>query len=209
MGLMRALGRAGTLALAGAAAGYYLRRRGLLGQAPTGIAPAPAPPSEPLFVPQPEEPQPEPSVEEPEDVSGEVVEPGEQQPTEEFPPPEEALDPDPDEVVEPPPAADDRPDVTAVVDDLLAGEGALADAQVVASEDARVAEAVRVTLAETPGLLSAPIDIEVEGGHVTLYGELERQESIEAVERKAREVDGVRALQSRLHLPGMAAPDAR
>ena len=203
---MRALGRAGTLALAGAATGYLLRKRGLLGGPPATLSPAPAPPSEPLFVPQTEPAAA--TEEEPEAVSGEV--------DEAEPAAADSPEPIPDDAevvaveVEPEPADPaDRPDVTAVVDDLLAGEGSLTDAQVVGSEDARLAEAVRAALAETPGLLTAPIDIEVESGHVTLYGELERPESIEAVERKAGEVDGVRGLESRLHLPGMAARDAR
>ena len=239
---MRALGRAGTLAVAGAAAGYFLRRQGLLGRPPAALAPAAeppsAPPSEPLFVPQPEPAPAQSAVDEPESVTGEVQEvaqpepdapevepvpedaelvgvevepePEEAEGTEEFPAAEEPLDPDPEEVVEPPPAEEERPDVTAVVDDLLAGgsprEGAMADAQVVASEDARVAEAVRIALAETPGLLSGPIDIEVENGRVTLVGELERPESIAAVERKAEAVEGVRGLRSFLHLPGTPPP---
>ena len=226
MGLMRALGRAGTVALAGAAAGYFLRRQGLLGEPPAALRPAAEPPSEPLFVPQADEAPPQPAAEEPEAVSGEVepepqpgsadAEPAPEDAelvaseTEEFPAAEEALEPDPDEVVEPPSADEERPDVTAVVDDLLAGgnprEGAIADAQVVYSEDARLAEAVRVALAETPGLLSSPIDIEVNRGQVTLYGEVERPEAIVAVEQKAKEVEGVRELQSLLHLAGTPAP---
>jgi osmotically-inducible protein OsmY len=111
--------------------------------------------------------------------------------------------------VEPPATEEERPDVAAVVDDLLGGEGAMTEASAVMSEDARLAEAVRAALAETPGLLSSPIDIEVEAGHVTLYGELDRPEAIEAVERKAESVDGVRELRSLLHLPGTPAPESR
>lgn len=211
---MRALGRAGTLALAGAAAGYVMRKRGLLGQSPGALAPAPAPPSEPLFVPQAAPPAPA-TEEEHEDVSGEVEEvdaptteservPEEAEVVE--PEPEPELNPDPKEVVQPPAADEERPDVAAVVDDLLGGEGAMTEASAVMSEDARLAEAVRVALAETPGLLSAPIDIEVEAGQVTLHGELDRPEAITAVERKAESVDGVRVLRSLLHLPGTPAP---
>jgi hypothetical protein len=197
MGLMRSLGRAGSLALAGAAAGYYLRRRGLLGGPPAMLGP-PAP--EAPLVPEPESsPEYAPTEEgEPETVDG-VVEPA----------PED--EPEPDEVIDPP-SAEERPDVNAVVDDLLAGglprEGALADAVVVdETEDARLAEAVRIALAEEPGLLSAPVDIEVAGGRVTLHGELEQPDGIVAVERKAAAVEGVRALQSFLHLPGTPDPE--
>ena len=200
MGLMRSLGRAGSLALAGAAAGYYLRRRGLLGGPPATLGP-PAP--EAPLMPQPEaSPEYAPNQEgEPETVDG-VVEPA----------PED--EPEPDYVTEPPPAEEERADVTAVVDDLLAGgrphEGALTDAVVVdETEDARLAEAVRIALAEEPGLLSAPVDIEVAGGRVTLRGELEQPDGIVAVERKAAAVEGVLALQSLLHLPGTPAPERR
>jgi BON domain-containing protein len=209
MGLMRALGRAGTLALAGAAAGYYLHRRGLLGGPAPALSPAPEPPSEPLFVPQPEA---APAGAEHEPVEGVLEEP-EPEPA----PASEDFDAVPDDAelvpgeVEPEPEAEEeRPDVTAVVDDLLAigREGAIAEAHVVsASEDARVAEAVRVALAEEPGLLSAPIDIEVERGRVRLYGELERSETIAAVERKTEGVEGVLAVQSLLHLPGDPPPE--
>jgi hypothetical protein len=211
MGLMRALGRAGTLALAGAAAGYYLHRKGLLGGGPATLGP----PAEPSFAPQP---QPEP---EPETVDG-VVEEAELPTDEPEPVPEdaelvaveEALEPEPEDVTEPPAAAEERPDVTAVVDDLLARgrpqEGAMADADVVEGpDDAHLAEAVRIALAEEPGLLSAPVDIEVQGGRVTLRGELERPEGIAAVERKVEAVEGVSELQSLLHLTGTPPPERR
>jgi BON domain len=214
MGLMRALGRAGSLALAGAAAGYYLHRKGLLGGTPATLGP----PAEPPFAPQPET--------EPETVDGVVEEAelpadepagadGEHVPEDaELVTVEEALEPEPDDVTEPPPAEEERPDVAAVVDDLLAWgrpqEGAMADADVVdESEDARLAEAVRIALAEEPGLLSAPVDIEVQGARVTLRGELERPEGIAAVERKVEAVEGVSELQSLLHLTGTPPPERR
>ncbi len=215
MGLMRALGRAGSLAVAGAAAGYLLRRRGVLGaQAPGLRPPMPPAPSEPLFVAQTDEPdageqvavevEPVPPEPEPAPVEVDVVveeETVEWNGTEV----EEAIG----EVIEPPPAEEERPDVTVVVDDLLGErEGSVTDAEVVApSEDAQVAEAVRVALAEEPGLLTGPVDIEVEDGQVTLRGELDRPEGILAVERKAEQVAGVRDLKSYLQLAGTPAPD--
>jgi hypothetical protein len=195
---MRALGRAGSLAIAGAAAGYLLRRRGLLGAPPPALHPAAPPPSVPLFVTQRDEPD-----------EGEIeaveVEPEGETAEWDGAEVEEAAG----EVVEPPPGEEERPDVTAVVDDLLGGrEGAVADAEVVQpSDDARLAEAVRIALAEEPGLLTAPVDIEVEGGYVTLRGELDRPEGIAAVERKAEGVAGVRGLQSHLQLAGTRRPD--
>jgi hypothetical protein len=246
---MRALGRAGTLALAGAAAGVYLRRKGLLGGGPPAlVSPVAAPVvPHPEAVPPAKDAEPETVdgvVEEPEIVADEpaamegepedaelvaweaeptfvptfeptfepTIEPEEE--TIEAPAVEEPLEPGADDVIEPPPAPEERPDVIAVVDDLLAGgrpqEGAMVDASVVEEAgDARLAEAVRTALAEEPGLLSAPVDIEVEGGRVTLLGELPRPEIIAAVERKAEDVDGVRSVQSLLHLAGTPAPRRR
>jgi hypothetical protein len=178
----------------------------LVADEPEAVEPAPAPEDAELVAgegePEPEQDTVEtPAVEEP---------PVEEPPVEE-PPIEEPLEPDADDVTEPPPAVEERPDVTDVVDDLLAAgrphEGAMADASVVEdSDDARLAEAVRTALAEEPGLLSAPVDIEVDGGRVTLLGELDRPEIIAAVERKAEAVEGVRSVQSLLHLAGTPAP---
>src|SRR3954471_8941342 len=232
MGLMRALGRAGTVALAGGAAGGYLRRKGMLGAAPPALGPPVGAP--PVPQPEAESPPSPPEEAEPETVDGVVeepelaaahpepaeaepvpedaeVEPEPEEDTVEAPAVEEPVEPEPGDVTEPPPAEEERPDVTAVVDDLLAAgrprEGAMADAAVVdESGDARLAEAVRTALAEEPGLLSAPVDIEVEGGRVTLLGELDRPEIIAAVERKAEGVEGVRSVQSFLHLSGTPSP---
>lgn len=201
---MRALGRAGSLALAGAAAGYLLHRRGLLGAPPAALQAPSAPPSEPLFVTQPDEHE----EEEPLAVEVELAAVEEDETVEwDAGDVEEAAG----EVIEPPAAEEERPDVTAVVDDLLGQrEGSVVDAEVVPTpDDAQLAEAVRVALAEEPGLLSAPIEIEVEGGYVTLRGQLDRPEGIAAVERKAEQVEGVRGLQSLLQLSGNRAPDQR
>jgi hypothetical protein len=238
MGLMRALGRAGTLAMAGAAAGVYLRRKGLLGGGPPAlVSPVAAPVTpEPEAVPPVKDAEPETldgvveephiaaeepaAVEaEPEDaelVAGEADRPFEptmepEEETVETDVIEEPLEPGADDVTEPLPAAEERPDVISVVDDLLAAgrprEGAMADASVVDEpEDARLAEAVRTALAEEPGLLSAPVDIEVAAGRVTLLGELARPELIAAVERKAQDVEGVRSVQNLLHLDGTPVP---
>src|SRR3954451_10047474 len=95
MGLMRALGRAATPAAAGAATGYLMRRRGLVGGQPAALETPVAPPPEPPAVVIEQETV-EWTAAEMEEAVGEVVEP------------------------EPPPADhDDRADVTAVVDDLL------------------------------------------------------------------------------------------
>ena len=215
MGLMRVLGRAGSLAVAGAAAGYLLRRSGVLGgQAPALRPPTPPPPSEPRFVAQTDEPdageqlavevEPDPPEPEPAPVEVDVVV---EEETVEWngAEVEEAAG----EVIEPPRGEEERPDVTAVVDDLLGErEGSVTDAEVVApSEDAQVAEAVRAALAEEPGLLTGPVDIEVEDGRVTLRGELDRPEGILAVERTAEQVAGVRGLKSYLQLAGTPPPD--
>src|SRR3954447_24231626 len=143
MGLMRTLGRAGTLALAGAAAGVYLRRKGLLGGGPPALVSPVAAPVAPQAeaVPPVKDAEPETLygvVEEPhtaaeepaaveaepadaELVAGEADPPIEpEEDTVETDVVEEPLEPGADDVTEPPPAAEERPDVISVVDDLLA-----------------------------------------------------------------------------------------
>jgi BON domain-containing protein len=206
MGLMRALGRAGTLAAVGAAAGYFLRRSGVLGEPPPILEPAPEPPFEPLRLYQPEPASADDELEVLEGVAEEVEPDDSTHDVEPVPEDAEVVE------IEPEPVPQERADVTAVVDDLLAArrpqEGAITEAEVVSasSEDVRLAEAVRVALAEEPGLLSAPIDIEVLQGRVKLLGELDRPEVIAAVERKVDGVDGVLAVQSLLHMPGTPPP---
>jgi hypothetical protein len=204
MGLMRALGRAGSLAVAGAAGAYLLRRRGLTtAQAPQLQAPT-APVSEPLFVSQADQPdEGELEAVEVEEAPVEEVETVEWDGAEV----EEAAG----EVIAPPPQGEEMLDVTAVVDDLLGDrEGAVTDAEVVQpSDDARLAEQIRIALAEEPGLLTAPVDIEVDGGYVTLRGELSRPERIIAVERQVEALAGVRSLESYLQLGGTWPPQDR
>jgi hypothetical protein len=108
MGLLRAIGRAAPLIVAGAAAGWYLRRQGLLGGARRPALPWPPDPQDPV--------DPSPAASEP---------PPDDEPIEEHA-----------EAVE---AVSDAADVTAVVEDLLAAapgeDEAIVDAEVVEEED--------------------------------------------------------------------------
>jgi hypothetical protein len=194
MGLMRVLGRAGTLALAGAAAGYYMRRKGLLGEGPVALGP-------PVETPPGSSPEAAPVGDsEPETLDGVVEE--RDQPEDEPEPAGRDPAPEDAELVAVEVAQPDRE---------APGEEPLTETEVVVdpSDDERVAEAVRAALVAEPGLLSAPVDIEVESGHVTLRGECERAEGMAAVERKASAVEGVRYVESLLHLAGTPAPKGR
>jgi BON domain len=201
MGLLRAIGRAAPVIVAGAAAGWYLRRQGLLGGAPRPALPWPPDPPEPA--PAPPEPPPPP----PETVQHEVV----------ASPPEDAPDDEPmehhAEAVE---AVSDAADVTAVVEDLLAtapGEAeTIVDAEVVEDEDPaeqaerELTERVRVALAEQPGLLAGSVSVVASGGTIWLRGQLDRPEAITDAGRRAAAVEGVTDVRNLLHLPGTPPP---
>jgi hypothetical protein len=185
--LLRGIGRAVPLVAAGLAAGWYLRRQGVLG--------GPARPELP-WPPDPEPAPPEPAVVAETRVA-EVVE----APTEETEPLAAHV-----EAVE---AVSDAADVTSVVEDLLAvapGEEAeITDAEVVDDGD-DLDERVRQALAEIPGLLSGSVQVGSDRGVVWLRGEVERPEAIEEAERRAASVRGVAEVRNLLHLPGTPPP---
>jgi hypothetical protein len=188
MALLRGLGRAAPLLAAGLAAGWYLRRQGLLGGDARPELPWPPDPAE---------------------VSPEA-------PPVDEPPPEQlatAAEPEPDEPleahVEAVEAVSDAADVTAVVEDLLAvapgEEPEIVDAEIVEdSED--LDDRVRTALAEIPGLPSGSVQVESSRGIVWLRGELERPEAIAEAERHAASVGGVAEVRNLLHLPGTPPP---
>jgi BON domain-containing protein len=110
------------------------------------------------------------------------------------PPPDEPMDAH----VEAVEAVSDAADVTSVVEDLLA---------VAPGEEAPdLAEAVRATLDEVPGLRSESMRVESSAGVVWLRGELERPEAISEAGRRAASVPGVSEVRNLLNLPG--APPA-
>jgi hypothetical protein len=189
MGLLRGISRAAPLVAAGLAAGWYLRRQGLLGAPAHTQLPGPPEPTPP----PPEDAQP-PAAE---TRVREVVEPEHEEP------PIEAH-------VEAVEAVSDAADVTAVVEDLLVvppgDEQQIVDAEVVDEGGIDLAESVRVALAEIPGLLPDAMAIETAGGVVWLRGELERPEAIAEAERRAASVSGVTEVHNLLHLPGTPPP---
>jgi hypothetical protein len=197
MGLLRALGRAAPLIAAGAAAGWYLRRQGLLGAGSRPALPWPPQPPAPA-PPPPAEAEPPPPAEQA-TVVRETAEP-----------PDEPIEQHA-EAVE---AVSDAADVTAVVEDLLAaapGEEGIVDAEVVEEDSEEEAERalterIRVALAEQPGLLAGSVSVVVSGGTVWLRGQLDRPEAITEAERRAAAVDGVRDVRNLLHLPGTPPP---
>jgi BON domain len=201
MGLLRAIGRAAPVIVAGAAAGWYLRRQGLLGGAPRPALPWPPDP------PEPPPPAPEPPAE---TVQRQVVEP---------PPEDPPAVPDDESIehhAEAVEAVSDAADVTAVVEDLLAaapGEAeTIVDAEVVEEEDPaeqaerELTERVRIALAEQPGLLAGSVSVVASGGTVWLRGQLDRPEAITDAGRRAAAVEGVADVRNLLHLPGTPPP---
>lgn len=214
MGFLRGIGRAAPLLAAGLAAGWYLRRQGLLGgqpqaELPWPPEPAPAPSAPPVAAETkmaevveapPEEPPPPVAAE---TKMAEVVEA----------PPEE---PEPPEPSEPPMEAhaeavedvSDASDVTSVVEDLLSGPPGdeIVDAEVVDDDPGDLDERVSVALAEIPGLLPGSVNVESYRGAVWLRGELESLETIDEVERRVTSVPGVTEVRNLLHLPGTPPP---
>src|SRR4051794_1129115 len=200
MALLRGLGRAAPLLAAGLAAGWYLRRQGLLGAPPQ---PEPAWPPDPA--PEPPPPPPAPPVAE-ETRMREVMEPPAppvveatrvaevMEPPEPEPEPEEPIDAH----VEAVEAVSDAADVTSVVEDLLAGE--IVDAEVV--EEGDLEARVHAALAE----ISGSVRVESYRGIVWLRGELEPAEAIDEAERRAGSVSGVTEVRNLLHLPGTPPP---
>lgn len=186
MGLLSAIGRAAPLVAAGMAAGWYLRRQGLLGGRPQSALPSP--------------PQPEPVIESTaEEAPAPEPDPGEYEPE---------LEHHLDAVA----AVSDAADVTAVVEDLLAAApGEITDAEVVEDEahpdDPEIAAAVRLALAGEPGLLSGSVEIDVVGGTAWLRGELTRPADIERAGRRAGSVRGVSGVRNELQLPGASSAE--
>ncbi len=178
MAILRGIGRVTPVLAAGLAAGWYLRRQGLLGAPPAPElppAPEPAPPR-----PAPE-PEPEPQSEEPLEAHVEAV---------------EAVSD----------AADVTAVVEDLLAAAPEEEDRIVDAEVVDEGAPDLAETVRLRLAEVPGLLAESLRIESSGGVVWLRGELERPEAIAEAERLAASVSGVAEVRNLLHLPGTPPP---
>jgi hypothetical protein len=178
MGLLRGIGRVAPLVAAGLAAGWYLRRQGLLGAPPHTELPRPPEPAPPPVAETRVRDVPEPEPEEPSIEAVEAV--------------SDAADVT--SVVE---------DLLAVVP---GDEQQIVDAEVVDERGIDLAESVRQALAEIPGLRSDSTEIETTEGVVWLRGELERPEAIAEAERRAAALPGVSEVHNLLHLRGTPPP---
>jgi osmotically-inducible protein OsmY len=76
-------------------------------------------------------------------------------------------------------------------------------------DDATLAHKVETVIFRDPAVPKGQINVNAEEGVVTLRGEVPRQSMIDALVARAREVGGVRRVESLLHLPGEAAPMRR
>jgi BON domain-containing protein len=170
--------RAAPLLAAGAAVGWYLRRRGLLA-APQPALPQTAPPAEP----PPERAEPEPQ-------------------------PEAEIAPHAEAVAAVSDAQDVGAVVEDLLTSVPEEEEDVMEAEVVPAPQAseELAAAVRAALSEQEGLPEGSVEVEVSGGTVWLRGELERPEAITEAERRAAAVAGVHDVRNLLHLPGTPPP---
>jgi len=179
MGLLRGIRRVAPVAAAGLAAGWFLKRQGLLGAADG---------PEPSLPPRPSPSPPAPEVA-PDEQGAEEDEPLEAH-------------------VEAVEAVSDAADVTTVVEDLLAaapGEGQeMGDVE--GEEPPDLAENVQAALADVPGLLPGSVRVEAAEGVVWLRGQLARPEMIAEAGRRAAAAPGVTEVRNLLHVPGTPPP---
>lgn len=73
-------------------------------------------------------------------------------------------------------------------------------------DDVTLARKVETEIFRPADAPKGSVNVNVESGVVVLRGEVERPELIEELVRRARDVQGVRDVQSLLHLPGQPAP---
>ena len=73
-------------------------------------------------------------------------------------------------------------------------------------DDATLARKVETEIFRDADAPKGTVDVNVQEGVVQLRGEVERPELIEELVEKARNVQGVRAVENLLHVPGTEAP---
>ena len=73
-------------------------------------------------------------------------------------------------------------------------------------DDATLAHKVETIIFRDPAVPKGQINVNAENGVVTLRGEVPERAMIDALVARAREVAGVRRVDSLLHLPGEPAP---
>lgn len=73
-------------------------------------------------------------------------------------------------------------------------------------DDATVAHKIETAIFRDPEVPKGQINVNVQEGVAQLRGEVPTPDMLEALIEKTREVQGVRAVESLLHLPGTPAP---
>jgi len=73
-------------------------------------------------------------------------------------------------------------------------------------DDATLAHKVQSEIFRDPDIPKGQINVNVENGVVVLRGEVQSPELIDGLLERARKVQGVREVESLLHLPGTPAP---
>ena len=73
-------------------------------------------------------------------------------------------------------------------------------------DDATLTDKIRSEVFRDPGVPKGKLNVNVQDGVVQLRGEVPRAELIEELVAETRKVQGVRDVESLLHVPGTAAP---
>jgi hypothetical protein len=76
-------------------------------------------------------------------------------------------------------------------------------------DDLTLAQKVESQLFRRAGVPKGQVSVNAEEGVVFLRGVMERQEDIDRMGEEARRIDGVRAIENLVHLPGTPAPHSR
>ena len=73
-------------------------------------------------------------------------------------------------------------------------------------DDVTIAHKIETEVFRDPDVPKGQINVNVQDGVAQLRGEVQTPDMLEALVERTREVQGVREVESLLHLPGAAAP---
>jgi osmotically-inducible protein OsmY len=73
-------------------------------------------------------------------------------------------------------------------------------------DDATLASKVETEIFRDPDVPKGQVNVNAEDGVVILRGEVDRPELIDDLEQRTKKVQGVKAVENLLHLPGVEAP---
>lgn len=89
--------------------------------------------------------------------------------------------------------------VKRVINDISVGSGRTAGERV---DDATITTRVKSRIAANEGLTAMNVDVDTEGGVVTLFGQVNSRQQAEEAARLARETQGVRGVRNRIMIKG-------